>query len=92
MRRRARGVQGRGSPSGFSHGDGAAAEAGSGPSANRFSRGDLGLARVEPELEEAAQLLTTDPHEAPRPTRLQLDDPHLCIARAVAAEVALLLA
>ena len=62
------------------------------PSVDTSSRGQLLLTRVEPQLEEAAQLLTADAGEMPRTAWLQLDDPHLRIARAVAAEVTLLLA
>src|SRR5919205_1935837 len=74
----------------WSEHDEAAAEAAPSPSEHTFSRGDLRLARVQPQLEEATQLLTADPDEAAWPARLQLDDPYLCVARAVAAEVALL--
>src|SRR5207247_920881 len=58
------------------------------------SCGDFGLARVEPELEEAAELFTRDPEPRARAGALglELDEPHHLVVIPVAAEVALLLA
>src|SRR5439155_9537255 len=66
----------------------------SSPSAGKASCGELGLAGIQPQLEEAAQLFTADPRKVPRSPRLQLQPHHAHhrVVRAVAAEVALLLA
>src|SRR5207248_7591264 len=55
--------------------------------------GGFGLAQLEPELEEAAQLLAGHPRRfASRPARDHAHDPHRLVTGAVAAGVALGLA